>query len=60
METKFVRIDFKNNPATCAETEEHRVVIEEQAKEGYKYVGYFPVKIGPSGKLLTVDLIFQK
>jgi hypothetical protein len=60
MDTKFVRLDYKNNPATTAETEEHRNIIEEQAKEGYAYAGYFPVKIGPSGKLLIVDLVFQK
>lgn len=60
METKFVRIDFKNNPATTAETEEHRRVIEEQAKDGFLYAGYFPVKMGPSGKMLVADLIFQK
>lgn len=60
METRFVRIDYKNNPATTAGTEEHRKVIEEQAEEGFSYAGYFPVKMGPSGKILTVDLIFQK
>lgn len=60
METKFVRIDYKNNPATTAETEEHKKVITEQAEEGYRYSGYFPVKMGPSGKILVVDLIFQK
>ncbi len=60
METKFVRIDYNNNPTKNAETEEHRSVIEEQAKGGYKYAGYFPVKMGPSGKVLVVDLIFPK
>ena len=60
METKFVRIEFKNNPATTAETEEHRVAIENAAKEGYAYAGYFPVKMGPSGKMLIADLVFPK
>lgn len=60
METKFVRIDYNNNPAASAQTEEHRKIIEEQAKEGYAYAGYFPVKMGPSGKMLAADLIFQK
>ena len=60
METTFVRINFENNPATTAQTEEHRKVIEEQAKAGYTYAGYFPVKMGPSGKMLVADLIFQK
>lgn len=60
METKFVRIDYNNNPATTAQTEEHRKIIVDQAKEGYSYAGYFPVKMGPSGKMLVADLIFQK
>ena len=60
METEFVRIEFKNNPAASAETEEHRKAIETKAKEGYAYTGYFPVKSGPSGKILAADLIFQK
>ena len=60
METRFIRIDYNNNPAKNAQTEEHRKIIEDQAKEGYFYAGYFPVKMGPSGKMLVADLIFQK
>lgn len=60
METRFIRIDYNNNPATTAQTEEHRKIIEDQAKEGYSYAGYFPVKMGPSGKMLVADLVFQK
>lgn len=60
METKFVRVEFKNNPATTAGTEEHREIIESQAKGGFAYAGYFPVKMGPSGKMLEADLVFQK
>ena len=60
METKFVRIVFKNSPPGSAETEEHRTTIEAEAKEGYSYAGYFPVKMGPSGKMLEADLVFQK
>lgn len=60
METVFERLEYENNPAKNAQTEEHRKIIEEYAAKGYSYAGYFPVKIGPSGKILTVDLIFQK
>lgn len=60
METKFVRIDYKNHPATTAETEEHRKIIEEQAADNFSYAGYFPVKMGASGKILIVDLVFQR
>lgn len=60
METKFVRIDYKNNPAATAVTEDHKKIIEEQAANGFSYAGYFPVKMGPSGKMLVTDLIFQR
>lgn len=40
METKFVRIDYKNSPASTAVTEEHRKVIEEQAADSFSYAGY--------------------
>lgn len=59
METKFVRIDYKNNPAAAAVSEEHKKIIEEQAANGFFYAGYFPVKMGPSGKMLAADLVFQ-
>ena len=51
---------MKNNPAASAESDEHRKAIEAEAKEGYSYAGYFPVKMGPSGKMLEADLVFQK
>ena len=60
METVFEKIDFENNPARNSQTEQHRQIIEKYAADGYSYAGYFPVKIGPSGKILSVDLIFQK
>jgi len=60
IETKFIRIDYNNNPAASAQTQEHRQIIEQQAQEGWLYAGYFPVKMGPSGKMLTADLIFQR
>lgn len=60
METKFVRIDYKNNPAATAVSEEHRKIIEEQASDGFSYAGYFPVKMGASGKMLAADLVFQR
>lgn len=60
METKFVRINFNNVHAKNSETEEHKAIIEEQSEIGFRYAGYFPVKMGPSGKILIADLIFQR
>jgi len=57
---EFVRLEYDNNKATNAELEKHREVIEDYVSKGYKYVGFIPVKFGPSGKTLAIDLIFDK
>lgn len=59
METKFVRLDYRNNPAASVVSEEHGKIIEEQATDGFSYAGYFSAKMGSSGKLLAADLVFQ-
>ena len=37
----------------------HKEVINEYAAKGYGYVGYVPTRIGPSGKIIDIDLIFE-
>lgn len=56
---EFVRVDYENNKVSCAELTSHREVIEEYVSKGYKYLGFVPVKLGPSGKMLALDLIFD-
>ena len=60
MQTEFVTMDMENNPAWNAELEGWRPIISEWAKKGYSYSGFVPVKSGPTGKLLVIDLVFQK
>lgn len=43
-----------------AKTSEHRNVIEEMAKDGYKYVGWIPTKIMGHGSIVGMDLVFEK
>lgn len=57
---EFVRMEYNNNKATNAELTGHQEIIREYAEKGYKYVGFIPVKFGPSGKTLAIDLIFDK
>lgn len=56
---EFVRLEYDNKKATTAEINEHREIIEEYTNKGLKYVGFIPVKLGPSGKVLAIDLIFE-
>ena len=53
-------MELKNNPAASATLEGHREIIQEYAEKGFSYTGFVPVSFGPSGKLLVIDLVFQK
>lgn len=58
---EFIRLKYANNKLISSEIKEHREVIEEYVnKKGYKYVGFIPVLFGPNGKMLEVDLMFEK
>ena len=52
---EFVRLEYDNYPPGNAELFEHREVIRGYAEKGYRYVGFIPVKLGPSGKILIMD-----
>ena len=53
-----VKLD-KNNYALNADMESHREIIGRRAAEGARYVGWFPVTQGPTGKTVEFDLIFE-
>jgi hypothetical protein len=60
MEYIFVDIECENRKATTSELKGHEDVINDHAKRGYKYAGYLPTKMGPSGKILSLQLVFEK
>lgn len=40
--------------------EDYRTIIEERAKNGWRYVGYIPTKQRGTGHIQELDLIFEK
>jgi len=56
---KYVYVSVKSNRLIGSEFTEHREIIDEYAKAGYRYIGYIPTKITDHGKLKAVDLIFE-
>ena len=57
---EYVRVKLdKNNYALNADMESHREIIDRQAADGKRYVGWFPVTQGPTGKTVEFDLIFE-
>lgn len=57
---EFVKIEYKNNPVKNAELTSHREIINEYEEKGYRYLGFVPTLLGPSGKILAIDLVFEK
>ncbi len=57
---QYVTVELENNKFTTAKSTAHREVIDQYAAKGFCYVGYVPCEIGPSGKILSMDLIFEK
>lgn len=40
--------------------EDYRTIIEERAKNGWRYVGFIPTKQRGTGHIQEMDLIFEK
>ena len=38
----------------------HREVIDREAREGWRYVGYIPASINDYGKIVQLDLVFEQ
>ena len=43
-----------------ARSEDHRQIIDEYAKKGYRYVGFIPTIISDYGKIKDMDLVFER
>lgn len=56
---EYVTLKVKNNVVKDAVLLEHRQIIDEYAEKGFEYVGYLPTRLGPSGKVIELDLIFE-
>ena len=40
--------------------EDYRSIIDEKAKEGWRYVGFVPTKQRATGHIQELDLVFEK
>lgn len=55
----YVTVVYKNQDVVMAAIEEHRKIIDEYAKEGYRYVGMIPTEMSAHGCYRKIDLIFE-
>ena len=57
---KYEYVSVHINRFVGARSEEHRQIIADYAKRGYRYIGYIPTIISDYGKIKDMDLIFEK
>ena len=60
MDYIFVNLECENHKTTTSELKGHEEIINDYAKRGFKYAGYLPTVMGPSGKILKIQLLFEK
>ena len=56
---KYEYVNIKIATFWKAGSDEHRGIIDEYAKRGFRYVGYIPTKIEAYGRVTEIDLIFE-
>lgn len=56
---KYEFITIHTGKLFGAKSEEHRKIIEEYAKKGYRYVGFIPTVMSDYGKINDMDLVFE-
>ena len=56
---EYVSLKAKNNVVKDAVFSEYRNIIDSYAEKGYRYIGFIPALIGPSGKIIVMDLVFE-
>ena len=57
---KYEYVEVKIGKFIGARSEEHREIIDKYASLGFRYAGYIPTRLTDYGKIVTMDLIFEK
>lgn len=56
----YVNVEYKMKDMVLATISQHREIIDEYAKKGYKYCGSIATEISITGCAKNIDLIFEK
>lgn len=57
---KYEYVTVESTGYWCPKIEKYRQIIDKYAKDGYRYAGFVPVKVGYYGNLKSIDLVFEK
>lgn len=57
---KYEYVKVVNEALMNSKFTQHRDVIDDYAKRGFRYVGFIPAKSDGYGRIREMDLIFEK
>lgn len=57
---KYEYVNVKNAKIMSAKSFEHRDIINEYAKRGFRFVCFIPTTIEGCGRITSFDLVFEK
>lgn len=57
---KYEYVNIKNATFFTAKSFEHREIIDEYAKKGYRFICFIPTTIEGYGRITSFDLVFEK
>lgn len=57
---KYEYVKVYNEAIMSSKFTQHRDIIDQYAKKGYKYAGFVPIKSDGYGRIKEIDLIFEK
>ena len=57
---KYEYVKIENEGVLGSKFTQHRDIIAKYAKNGYKYIGFIPIKSDGYGRIKEIDLIFEK
>ncbi len=57
---KYEYVNVKNATFFSAKSFEHREIIDEYAKKGYRFICFIPTNIEAYGRITSFDLVFEK
>ncbi len=56
----YVPVQFKGVLFVRKMTSDHRRIIDEYARQGYRYAGCIPTHLNAYGGIVECDLVFEK
>jgi len=59
-EYQYIPLYVGGRPFINNADKKHQEIIDRQAKNGWRYVGYVPIDFHTAGSPLNIDLIFER